>query len=58
MQPGKKIHGKFIKRHDSAVDAARELGYNRNCITRVCAGQRSHHMGFSWMLETDYKENI
>lgn len=44
----KTLAGQTIKVYPSALDAAKELGFDSSCISKVCKGILNHHKGFKW----------
>lgn len=44
----KTMDGTFIKMYPSALDAAKELGFDSSCISKVCKGILNKHKGFKW----------
>lgn len=44
----KTIDGIFVKMYPSALDAAKELGFDSSCISKVCNGILNKHKGFKW----------
>ena len=42
------LDGKLVRKWDSAMDAHRELGINRNCICQCCKGKYKTANGYIW----------
>jgi group I intron endonuclease len=48
---------RFIKIHNSAVDACREVySFSTGHISQCCKGKRKSHMNFKWMYLEDYNK--
>lgn len=47
------LDGNFIKRWDSTMQAARELGFNQQHIGACCRGIRKTHKGFKWSYQDE-----
>ena len=42
------LNGILLDTWESAAECARQLGFNRHFITRVCRGERQTYKGFKW----------
>ena len=45
-----------INTYSGANEAARQTGFNANCIGACCRGERKTHKGYKWMFLSDYEK--